>query len=197
MSSKKNKITSMAAALAVALAPVPASSIVHHDLSISRHSTSTLSLQDVKDSVAYLPIDEATSYMLNLADRMKTHRANLRIEWEEKQIPIILKNQKKETQEGFESLFRHIAVCASFVEAARVALKSVPESNAELRKEIVAFARSAATLRYTIEDILSFIESTHVPKKTSDADLGVTADQVRALIRSEHKKLGLKDPTLH
>lgn len=66
----------MAAALTVAPGPVPASSIGHHDVSISRYSSSTLSLQDVKESVAFLPIGEATSYMLNLADRMKIHRAN-------------------------------------------------------------------------------------------------------------------------
>ena len=197
MGSKKNKISSMAAALAVALAPVPASSIGHHDVSISRYNSSTLSLQDVKDSVAFLPIGEATNYMLNLADRMKIHRANLRAEWEEKGTPIALKNQKKETQEGFESLFRHIAVCASFIEAARLALKRIPETDKKLRGEVMAFARSAATLRYTIEDILAFIDSTHPAKKTSDSVLDVTAEEVHSLIRSEHKKMGLEEPKYH
>ncbi|WP_456309415.1 hypothetical protein [Serratia proteamaculans] len=197
MSNKNNKIPSMAAALAVALAPVPASSIGHHDISISRYNSSTLSLQDVKDSVAFLPIGEATSYMLNLADRMKFHRANLRAEWEEKGIPIALKNQKKETREGFDTLFRHIAVCASFIEAARLALKSIPPADEELRGEVMAFARSAATLRYTIEDILAFIDSTHPPKKVSDSALNVTTEEIHALIRSEHKNLGLEEPKFH
>jgi len=195
MGSKKNKISSMAAALAVALAPVPASSIAHHDVPITHHSISTLSLQDVKGSIAFLPIDEATLYMHNLTERMKTHRDSLRAEWEVKRTPILLKNQKKKTQEGFDSLHHLIAVCASFVEASRLALKSVPESNTALRGEITAFARSAAALRYTIEDILAFMHSTQLSAKTLDADIGVTSEEVHALIRSEHKNLGLEDPT--
>lgn len=197
MSSKKSKISSMAAALAVALAPVPANSIVHNDLSISQHRSSTLSLQTVRDSVAFLPIDEATEYMLNLADRMKMHRANLRIEWEEKQTPILLANQNKETLENFESLYRHIAVCESFVDAARLALKNISDKDAGLKSEIVAFARSAASLRYTIEDMLAFMKSTQMNPDLSKKPIGVTAEQVHALIRSEHKRLGLDEPKFH
>lgn len=197
MSSKKSKISSMAAALAVALAPVPANSIGHNDLSISQHSSSTLSLQTVRDSVAFLPIDEATQYMLNLADRMKMHRSNLRIEWEEKQIPITLANQKKETQDNFESLYRHIAVCESFVDAARLALKNISDDEVSLKSEIVAFARSAASLRYTIEDLLAYMKSTQLNPEVSIKPINVTAEQVQALIRSEHKKLGLDEPKFH
>lgn len=197
MSSKKSKISSMAAALAVALAPVPASSIGHNDLSISQHRSSTFSLQTVRDSVAFLPIDEATQYMLNLADRMKMHRANLRIEWEEKQTEIILSNHSKETQENFESLYRHIAICESFVDAARLALKNISDKDADLKSEIVAFARSAASLRYTIEDMLAFMKSTLINPEVSKKPIDVTAEQVHTLIRSEHKRLGLDEPKFH
>lgn len=197
MSSKKNKISSMAAALAVALAPVPASSIGNHDVSVSSHSTSTLSLQSVKDSVVFLPINEAAGYMRNLADRMKVHRANIRAEWEEKRAPIRMEKHKKETQEGLVIMRRYVDVCAALIDAIRIALKDIPASDAELRQEIVSFGRAVASVRYTIEDIFNFIEATHPPKKTTDALPNVTAEEVHALIRSEHKKLGLEEPKFH
>lgn len=197
MSSKKNKISSMAAALAVALAPVPASSIGNHDVSVSSHSTSTLSLQSVKDSVVFLPINEAAGYMRNLADRMKVHRANIRAEWEEKRTPIRMEKHKKETQEGLVIMRRYVDVCAALIDAIRIALKDIPASDAELRQEIVSFGRAVASVRYTIEDIFNFIEATHPPKKTTDGLPNVTAEDVHALIRSEHKKLGLEEPKFH
>ncbi|QUG76345.1 hypothetical protein GKQ23_15635 [Erwinia sp. E602] len=85
----------MAAALTVALAPVPATSIGHYDVSLSRYTSSTLSLHNVKDSFAFLPIYQATSYMFNLADRLKIHRTNLKVKQEEKGIPIVLGTRKK------------------------------------------------------------------------------------------------------
>lgn len=197
MASKKSKITSMAAALAVALAPVPASSIGNHDVSVSSRSSSTFTFQSVKDSVVFLPIDEATGYIRNLADRMSIHRANIRAEWEEKRTPIRMEKHKKQTQEGLVIMRGYVDVCASLIDAVRIALKNIPESDVELRQEIVSFGRAVASVRYTIEDIFNFIEATHPPKKTTEVLPNVTAEEVHALIRSEHKKLGLAEPKFH
>ncbi|AYN30282.1 hypothetical protein D8682_05940 [Buttiauxella sp. 3AFRM03] len=197
MVSKKSKIASMAAAMAVALAPVPASSIGNLDVSVTSHSSSTLSLQSVKDSVVFLPIDQATVFMRNFADRMNIHRLNIRAEWEEKRAPIRIDRLKKETQEGFAIFRSYVDVCAALIDAIRIALKDIPESDVELRKEIISFGRAVASVRYTIEDMFSFIEATIPPKKTTEALPKVTAKEVHALIRSEHKKLGLEEPKFY
>lgn len=194
MAGKKSKVASMAAAMALALAPVPASSIGNHDISVSGRNTSTLSLQSVRDSVVFLPIADATAYMLELADRMKIHRKNLRNEWEEKRTPVRMERHKKETREGLVIMRRYIDVCALLIDAIRVALKDIPESDAALKQEIISFGRAVASVRYTIEDIFGFIEQTHPPEKTTDAQPNVTTEEVHALISSEHKKLGLEAP---
>lgn len=197
MKKRKSKISSMAAAMAIAIAPVPASSIAHHDVTIDRQSAMSISLQDVSNSVVYLPIDEATAYIRNLAERMHFHRKNLETEWEEKQVPIELKKQKKATRENFSSLKEHIVICSNFVEAARLALENVPLSDSELRSDIVSFARASAALRYAIESILDFMSSTHIPARSINAEISVTTEQVHALIRSEHEKMGLEEPKFH
>jgi len=194
MKNTKNKISSMAAALAVAFAPVPASAALYNELTSTRQNVSTLSLPNTKDPITYLPIDKATHYMEQLREQMSAHRSNIKAEWEEKQIPILLEKHKKETRQGIGSFHSHITICANFVEAARLALQQVPESATLLRGEITAFARSAAALRYTLEDTLAFIKSTQVALNSADIDLGITADEARSLIRSEHNNLGLEDP---
>ncbi|UWS30657.1 hypothetical protein [Erwinia pyrifoliae] len=197
MNKRKSKISAMAAAMAISIAPVLADSIAHHDVRIDRHSAMSMSLQDVSQSVVYLPIEEATPYLQSLADRMRFHRKNLALEWEEKQVPIELKKQKKSTRDDFVALKAHIDICSNFVEAARLALNTVPASESKLRAEIIAFARASATLRYSIESILDFMKSTHAPARSIDAALTVTAEQVHALIRSEHKSLGIDEPKFH
>ncbi|MBI6129409.1 hypothetical protein [Serratia ureilytica] len=197
MNKRKSKISAMAAAMAISIAPVLADSIAHHDVSIDRHSAMSISLQDVSQSVVYLPIEEATPYLQNLAERMRLHRKNLELEWEEKQVPIELKKQKKSTRDNFGSLKAHIDICSNFVEAARLALSNVPASESKLRAEIIAFARASAALRYSIESILDFMKSTHAPARSIDAELTVTTEQVHALIRGEHKNLGLDEPKFH
>ncbi|EKL1795343.1 hypothetical protein PQX98_003440, partial [Salmonella enterica] len=62
------------------------------------------------------------------------------------------------------------------------------------RENIILFAKSSAALRYIIEDILNFVNSTIPQKNDSKNIIKVTAEQVHNLIRSEHKKLGLDEP---
>lgn len=197
MARKINPVTSMAAALAVALAPVPADSIGNHDLPVSRYQTSTLSFQNVKDSLVFLPLSEATDYMLAFAERMREQAGRLRGEWEERRDPIKVERHKKSTQEGVARIRQYVEICASLIDAVREALNNLPDHEVELRQDIVSFGRSVAQVRYSLEDTFNFIESTKRPKKVSEALPDVNADDVHALIRSEHKKLGLKEPKFH
>ncbi|WP_387690961.1 hypothetical protein [Photorhabdus sp. RM71S] len=189
------KITSMAAAMAIAIAPVPADSIGCHDAITSTKNTMTL--QQVSDSVVFLPIEEATAFIANIASRMRFHLKNLRSEWESKRIPIDDKSMSSFAKDNMHYLAKHIVVCASFIQAAKVALTAVPDTNAELRSMITRFGRASADLRYTLEEITAFSKSTHIPNKASNAGADLDKDAVRELIRTEHVALGLEAPVFH
>lgn len=187
----------MAAALAVALAPVPANSIGNQEVLISSRQAQTLSLQSVRDSIVFLPLDEATKYMLGLAERMREHGGRIRAEWELLRAPIKIDHHKQSTREGVMRLRQYVEICASLIDAVKIALKDIPESNDKLRRDIVSFGRAVAQVRYAIEDTFNFIESTKPPKKVSETLPDVTAEEVYALIRSEHKNLGLDEPNFN
>ncbi|AJI84006.1 Uncharacterised protein [Yersinia enterocolitica] len=191
---KQNKVGYMAAALALAMAPVPATSLGYSDIATNAADTST-TLQALQGSIAYLPINDATSYIRAMADRLRFHLKNIRSEWEEKQRPIEIHNQSPFVQKHLiRELEKRIDFAKKFISAVSLALKEVGEDNHELRNEIVTFGRAVASLRYIAEDFLSFIEQTHPPKEISTAKIKVSADDVKAMIRAEHQSLGLEAP---
>lgn len=189
------QVSSISAALAISLAPVPVNSIGYSDAAVSQFPAPVgLSLQSIKDQIAYLPIGEATRYMLNIAERMRFHHAALRASWEMNPGPIELDMQDEDIRDGMANIERYIKLSANFIEAVKLVLESLPETEQELKKAIISFGRATAQLRYALEDTLKFIEATHPPKKTVSLSLNVSDDDVHALIRAEHKNLGLSGP---
>lgn len=190
----QNKVAYMAAAMAIAMAPVPANSLGYNDIAISAADTST-TLKTLQGSVAYLPIDDATDYIRAMADRLRFHLKTIRSEWEAKQVPIEMSKQKPFVQKHLvRELEVRINFAKKFISAVSMALNEIGDSDPELRKDIVAFGRAVASLRFTAEDFLSFIEQTHPPKKTSDENVGASIDEVKDMIRAEHRSLGLEAP---
>lgn len=180
--------------MAISLAPVPASGLASHEPTTSQHNITSLSFYDVTESVNLLPITKAVSYLQDMTARMRNYRANIQAEWELKSTPIIMKNQNKESRDSFKLLFRYIEMCDDFTTAARIALQDMPASQKKQRDNVILFAKSSAALRYIIEDILNFVNSTIPQKNDSKNIINVTTEQVHSLIRSEHKKLGLDEP---
>lgn len=193
MKSRKNNISSIAAAMALSLAPVPADSVGSYMATSSTQNT--LMLQNVNHSMVYMPIDEAKQYISDLANRMRGHLRNLRAEWEEKRIPIDDKSTSKFARENQHYLVKHITFCIALVKASKEALSQIDDQ--ELRKEIVQFGRAAADLRYTIEEILTFIKNTHESPKVLDVANQFNKEEVQALVSAEHQALGLAKPTFH
>lgn len=195
MKSKKSKIATMAAAMAISMAPVPASSLTYNEASFKSAGISTTTQRELQDGIAFISINDAIPYLDDVTNRLLWHTGSIREEWELKQIPIDMSKQKPFTRKHLTKIIReHINMCEAFVEAVRIALNSVPPEDVELRKDIVRFGRAAAGLRFAAEDFMSFIEQTHPAQKTSSEQLNVTGDQVRAAIRAEHKSLGLDAP---
>lgn len=191
---KRNKVGYMAAAMALAMAPVPASSLGYSDIAVNAADTST-TLQALQGSIAYLPIEDATTYIRSMADRLRFHLKNIRSEWEEKQRPIVIEKQSPFVQKHLiRELEKRIDIAKKFISAVGIALKEVGDDDMELRGEIVTFGRAVASLRYTAEDFLSFIEQTHPPKEISTVGINASADDVKAMIRAEHRALKLEIP---
>lgn len=191
---KKNKVAYMAAAMALAMAPVPASALGYNDIALHPFDTST-TLQALPGSVAYLPISDAIIYLRAMTERLHFHLTNIRSEWEEKQIPIAIENQSPFVQKRLvRELGKRIVIAKKFVDAVKQALDEI-EGDDDLRQEIIAFGRAAASLRYTAEDFLSFIEQTHPPKNAGSELINASDGEVKAMIRAEHVSLGLDTPS--
>ncbi|MDC9590129.1 hypothetical protein PSI23_12675 [Xenorhabdus sp. XENO-10] len=149
-------------------------------------------LQNINDSMVYLPIAEAQQYIADLANRM---RGNLRTEWEGKRIPIDDKSMSKFARDNQHYLTKHITSCASLVKVSKVALSQTTDQ--ELRKMIMQFGRATADLRYTYEEILTFTKNTHESPKVLEVADQFNKEDVQALINSEHQALGLDKPVFH
>lgn len=190
---KTTKAANMAAVLALAMAPVPASSLGYPDI-VSIKAESITTLQPLPGAIAFLPINDATSYLIILNKRMRFHLKSIREEWEEKPKPIEINNQSSLVQKHLaRELEKRIAIAQKFISAVKIALDNIGDDE-ELRQQIIAFGRAVATMRYYAEDFLSFIEQTHPPKKTIETNVIASAEEVKAMIRAEHKAIGLSAP---
>lgn len=190
-----NKITNISAIMALAMAPVPANSLGYNDISMNNIAMST-TLQILPDSIAFLPIGEATGYIKSMVSRIRFNLKNLKAEWEKKRIPIENESQFFQTHLLYE-LEQRIALARKFISAAKIALGQTTKNEEYLRKEIITFGRSAADLLYSTEDFLSFIKQTRPPEAVSRAGEHLDTNEVRAMISAEHKNLGLSTPLFH
>lgn len=107
------------------------------------------------------------------------------------------RGRKSHLYGGVQSLHQHIEICALLIDAVKVALKECPGEDEKYRRDLVAFGRVIAQFRYAMEDRINHIESMKPPAKVSEVLPDVTAEEVHALIRSEHRSLGLDEPQFY
>lgn len=196
MSKRRNRrIATIAAAMALAMGPVHANNIGYNDIQPFSKSGTTYTVRQLNEDLILIDIREAKQHLNELTERLRFHLQSLRAEWEEKRIPISIDTHAKKTRKIFlGAINTHIAICKTYIDAVKIALDN-PTINESLRVDVIAFGRAAASLRYTAEEFLSFMEQTHPPKKTSESDTAeISSEQVRAWIASEHKSLGLSEP---
>lgn len=196
MSKKRNrKIATIAAAMALAMGPVHADSLGYNDIQPFSNKGVTYTMRPLNEDLILIDIREAKKHLNELTDRLRFHLQMIRAEWEEKRIPVSIDIHAKKTRKYFlEAINTHIAICKTYIDAVKIALKN-PAIKEPLRGDIIAFGRAAASLRYTAEDFLSFIEQTHPPKRTSEDEMTeISSAQVKEWIASEHKALGLSAP---
>jgi len=189
-------ISQIAAAFALALAPVPANSLGFNEIYSPSGIHTTLSTANPGEFV-FLPIELATDFMTQQVERLNSHLRMLKVEWEAKLLPIELDKQSPLAQKHLlGELHKRSILAKGFLAAARLAVQDFQIKNDDEKyAQVKRFARAASGLLYGIEDFLSFIEQTHPPRETSTALNHLDAEEVKAMIRAEHKALGLDSPS--
>lgn len=194
--SKKN-ITAIAAAMVACLAPIPAES-VGYSLDILADTQKTVTYTQVDDGFVYISLDDAAAHIINITKHFRFHLKNLRLEWEEKRIPIDNNSMSNYARNNLDAiLYQHIIIASLFVDATKEALNKLQKNKLELRNKIIHFGRAAADLRYTTEDLFTFIKNTQTNPDISSKRIDITDDEIRTLIKSEHKSLGLDEPVFY
>ncbi|EII0317279.1 hypothetical protein ACQLT9_003137 [Salmonella enterica subsp. diarizonae] len=173
MSKKQDgKIATIAAAMALAMGPVHADSLGYNEIHPFNKVVTTYTVRQLNEDLILIDIREAKKHLHELTDRLRFHLQSLLAEWEEKRTPINIDiHAKKRGNLFLKSINAHIAICKTYIQAVKIALDN-PAINESLRVDVIAFGRATASLRYTAEGILSFIEQTHPPKggHTSDSN---------------------------
>lgn len=198
---KKMAPSAMVAALMASLAPVPAKSTILPTTVVEVQSdnrlASTLTF-NLESEEIFLPLSEATTYLQSLND----HKRRLLNE-------VIAEREAR----GKGALFLkpvsmvkvvngNIAQARRVKDAIRIALKAenletrFPDvtERESFKAELVRFGKAVATSEYLANNILSAMEQSLPPKKTCQPEGMPSADEAKAMIIAEHKKLGLSAP---
>ncbi|RDL25958.1 iron-sulfur cluster assembly scaffold protein SufA [Serratia fonticola] len=198
---KKMAVPAIVAALMASLAPVPAKSTIVPETTVElqNHSgfVSTLTFNLVGEQV-FLPLSEATAYLTSLND----HKRDMLAKAIEERV-IKGKGPLFESTAKIVKLAKqNIVECQRIKEAIRLVLShenlslSIQDKTEreEFKASLIKFGRAVATSEYLAENILSAVEQSLPPKKSSSTTVTATSEEVKNMIRAEHRNLGLGVP---
>lgn len=200
MKTQKLAIPAIVAALMASLAPVPAESTTIPVTAVEHKSNdgmvSTLTYRPESEQI-FLPLYEATTYLSGLNDH-KRRLLNEAIELRSAKGKGLLFSSPQTMVKLAEE---NIAHCIRIKDAIRIILSSEldehfpePKAREKFRSELILFGRAVATSEYLAQDVISCIEQSRAPKKSYQPENQPSADEVRAMITSEHKSFGLSIP---
>ncbi|WP_440863374.1 iron-sulfur cluster assembly scaffold protein SufA [Symbiopectobacterium purcellii] len=198
---KQMATQAIVAALTASLAPVPSKSTilptnaveVQSDDRLAPTLTFTLESEEI-----FLPLSEATTYLQSL-NAHKRRLLNEVIAEREARGEGALFSKPASMVKVVES---NIAQCRRVKDAIRIALKTenlaahFPDvaERENFKAELVRFGKAIATSESLASNILSAMAQSLPPKKTCQPEGMPSADEVKAMIIAEHKKLGLSAP---
>ncbi|WP_061771156.1 hypothetical protein [Serratia symbiotica] len=198
---KKMAVPAIVAALMASLAPVPAKSTIVPETTVElqNHSgfVSTLTFNLVGEQV-FLPLSEATAYLTSL----NNHKRDMMAKAIEERV-IKGKGPLFESTAKIVKLAKqNIVECQRIKEAIRLVLShenfslSIQDKTEreEFKASLIKFGRAVATSEYLAENILSVVEQSLPPKKSSSTTVTATSEEVKEMIRAEHRNLGLGVP---
>ncbi|WIV89123.1 hypothetical protein [Proteus appendicitidis] len=172
--------------ISMGLATVPAESFRHKQSSLIPNIQYSFA-SPVSNQLVAIPIDDATEKMSTLAELLNSDLTRLKKEWENHENLFI-------SQHIYEQINKNIKdIDTSLVDIKNV-LASFLNNDISKKESILLFGRSLAMYRSVLTEIVSFIEQTHQPLKTTNKKPNITNAEMQRLIQSEHIKLGLDIP---
>lgn len=172
--------------ISMGLATVPAESFRHKQSSLTPNAQHSLT-SPISNQLVAIPIDDATERMCKLAELLSNDLNNLKKEWEKYHHSFI-------SQRAYKQINKNIKDIDSSLVDIKAILTSFSNSDIPKRESILLFGRPLAIYRSVLTEVISFIEQTHQPLKTTNRKPNVTDADMRKLIQTEHIKLGLNKP---
>lgn len=182
----RKKLPKLVTLISMGLATVPAESFRHKQSSLTPNAQHSLT-SSISNQLVAIPIDDATERMCKLAELLSNDLNNLKKEWEKYHHSFI-------SQRAYKQINKNIKDIDSSLVDIKAILTSFSNSDIPKRESILLFGRSLAVYRSVLTEVISFIEQTHQPLKTTNRKPNVTDADMRKLIQTEHIKLGLNKP---
>ncbi|WP_311752119.1 hypothetical protein [Proteus columbae] len=182
----RKKLPKLVTLISMGLATVPAESFRHKQSSLTPNAQRSLT-SPISNQLVAIPIDDATERMCKLAELLSNDLNNLKKEWEKYHHSFI-------SQRAYKQINKNIKDIDSSLVDIKAILTSFSNSDIPKRESILLFGRPLAIYRSVLTEVISFIEQTHQPLKTTNRKPNVTDADMRKLIQTEHIKLGLNKP---
>lgn len=182
----RKKLPKLVTLISMGLASVPVESFKHNYSPLMSHSQHILS-SPTSNTLVAIPIHDATERMNKLADLLTNDLNKLKEEWENTHYSFI-------TEQTYKQINKNIKDIDSSLADIKIVLASFSKNEIKKRESAISFGRALAVYRSALTDVMSFIEQTDQPLKTTSKKLNITEADMRKLIRAEHIKLGLNEP---
>ncbi|EBN8660573.1 hypothetical protein C2392_09940 [Salmonella enterica] len=198
---KQIATSAIVAALTASLAPVPASSATPIIPTIESQQIGNMTSHltfDLAERLFFLPLPEATSYLQTITNYMRRVLSDAVAERDLRGSKGKLFSKEAIVR---KTLMENIAHSRQIMAAIKTVvqddyLKKVfpdPAEREEYKTRLIKFGRAVANNLYTTEDALSHIDQQKSPEATCNMPQP-DVSEVKALIASEHRKLGLHAP---
>lgn len=180
------KLPRLVTLISMGLATVPAESFKHKQSSLISNLQYSFA-SPVSNQLVAIPINDATEKMNKLAELLNSDLNRLKEEWEKHESLFI-------SQHIYEQINKNIKGIDTSLADIKNVLISFSNNDISKKQSILLFGRSLAIYRSALAEVVSFIEQTHQPLKTTNKKPNITDAEMRKLIQSEHTKLGLDTP---
>lgn len=193
--------SAIVAALTASLAPVPASSATPIIPAIESQQIGNMTSHltfDLTERLFFLPLPEAASYLQGITNYMRQVLSDGVAKRDLRGSRGRLFSKEALVR---KTLMESIAYSRQIMAAIKTVmqddyLKKVfpdPVEREEYKARLIKFGRAVANNLYTTEDVLSHVDQQKTPGATCNAPQP-DSNEVKALIASEHRKLGLHSP---
>lgn len=168
------KLPRLVTLISMGLATVPAESFKHKQSSLISNVQYSFA-SPVSNQLVAIPINDATEKMNKLAELLNSDLNRLKEEWEKHESLFI-------SQHIYEQINKNIKGIDTSLADIKNVLISFSNNDISKKQSILLFGRSLAIYRSALAEVVSFIEQTHQPLKTTNKKPNITDAEMRKLM---------------